>query len=76
MRGDAEARLKAGWTPERIGERARLEGHPWVSKETIYKHIYADARAGGTLVSGMDDAEGEEGRLPSTRCPTRSPVSE
>ncbi len=41
VRADPEARLKEDWTPEMIGERARLEGRPWVCKETIYKHVYA-----------------------------------
>ena len=30
VRADAEARLRAGWTPEIIGQRARLEGRAWV----------------------------------------------
>lgn len=49
VRRDAEAKLERGWTPEIIGERARLEGRAWVCKETIYKYIYADAKAGGNL---------------------------
>ena len=49
VRIDVEERLEAGWTPELIGGRARLEGREWVCKETIYKHIYADAKKGGTL---------------------------
>ena len=56
VRVDAEARLKAGWTPEIIGERARLEGRAWVCKETIYKHIYADAKAGGSLWENLPRA--------------------
>lgn len=46
---DAEERLREGWTPEMISGRARLEERPWVCKETIYKHVYADAKAGGDL---------------------------
>jgi len=57
VRADAEARLKEGWTPEMIGERARLEGRPWVCKETIYKHVYADAKAGGTLWKNLPRAK-------------------
>ncbi len=49
VRADAEARLKEGWTPEMIGKRAKLEGRAWVCKETIYKHIYDDAKEGGNL---------------------------
>ena len=65
VRADAEARLKAGWTPEMIGQRARLEGRPWVCKETIYKHIYADAKAGGTLWKNLPRAKRQRRR----RCP-------
>ena len=65
VRVDAEARIKEGWTPEIIGERARLEGRPWVCKETIYKHIYADAKAGGTLWMHLPRAKRKRHR----RCP-------
>jgi IS30 family transposase len=65
VRADAEARLKAGWTPEMIGQRARLEGRPWVCKETIYKHIYADAKTGGTLWQHLPRAKRQRQR----RCP-------
>jgi len=49
VRLDAEARIKEGWTPDMIGNRARLEGRPWVNKETIYKYVYDEAKGGGTL---------------------------
>ena len=49
VRLDAVARLREGWTPEIISGRARLEGRPWVCKETIYKHVYVDAKLGGDL---------------------------
>jgi IS30 family transposase len=49
VRLDAVTRLRAGWTPEIISGRARLEGRPWVCKETIYKHVYGDAKQGGDL---------------------------
>ncbi|MCX6908805.1 MAG: IS30 family transposase [Verrucomicrobia bacterium] len=65
VRVDAEARLKAGWTPEMIGQRARLEGRAWVCKETIYQHIYADAKAGGTLWQHLPRAKRQRRR----RCP-------
>lgn len=65
VRVDAEARLKEGWTPEIIGQRARLEGRAWVCKETIYKHIYADAKAGGTLWENLPRARRKRRR----RCP-------
>ena len=65
VRADAEARLKKGWTPEMISERARLEGRPSVCKETIYKHVYADAKAGGTLWKNLPRAKRKRRR----RCP-------
>ena len=65
VRADAEARLKEGWTPEIIGERARLEGRAHVCKETIYKYIYADAKAGGTLWKHLPRANRKRRR----RCP-------
>jgi len=65
VRADAEARLKEGWTPAIIGGRARLEGRPWVCAETIYTHIYADAKAGGTLWKHLPRAKRKRRR----RCP-------
>lgn len=65
VRLDAVARLKTGWTPEIIGQRARLEGRAWVCKETIYKHIYADAKNGGTLWTNLPRAHRKRRR----RCP-------
>mgnify|MGYP001236350443 CR=1 FL=1 len=65
VRVDAEARLQEGWTPEMIGARARLEGRAWVCKETIYKHVYADAKAGGTLWKNLPRARRQRRR----RCP-------
>ena len=46
---DAEKHLRDGWTPAIISGRARLEGRPHVCKETLYKHVYADAKRGGKL---------------------------
>jgi len=65
VRADAEARLKEGWTPEIISQRARLEGRPHVCKETIYKHVYADAKAGGALWKNLPRAKRKRRR----RCP-------
>jgi IS30 family transposase len=61
----AEVRIKEGWTPAIIGGRARLEGRPWVCAETIYKHSYADAKAGGTLWKNLPRAKRKRRR----RCP-------
>ena len=65
VRTDAEIRLRDGWTPEIISERARLEGRASVCKETIYKHIYADAKAGGDLWKNLPRARRKRRR----RCP-------
>ena len=65
VRVDAEARLREGWTPEIISERARLEGRANVCKETIYKHIYAEAKAGGSLWEHLPRAKRKRHR----RCP-------
>ena len=65
VRIDAEARLKDGWTPDIIGNRARLDGRAWVCKETIYKHIYADAKAGGKLWMNLPRSRRKRHR----RCP-------
>jgi len=37
------------WTPEQISERAKREGGIPVSTTTVYRHIAADRKAGGTL---------------------------
>ena len=62
---EAEKRLREGWTPEIISGRARLEGREWVCKETIYKHVYADAKAGGDLWRNLPRAHRKRRR----RCP-------
>ncbi|MHB2029598.1 MAG: IS30 family transposase [Acidimicrobiales bacterium] len=65
VRAEAEARIEEGWTPAIISGRARLEGRPWVSAETIYQHVYADAKAGGTLWKSLPRAKRKRRR----RCP-------
>lgn len=65
VRVEAESRIKEGWTPEIISQRARLEGRAWVCKETIYKYVYADAKAGGTLWKNLPRAKRKRRR----RCP-------
>ena len=62
---DAEAKLREGWTPDMISGRARLDERPSVCKETIYKHIYKDARAGGELWTYLPRAHRKRRR----RCP-------
>ena len=65
MKANAEARLKEGWTPEIISQRARHEGRTYVCKETIYQHIYADAKDGGELWKELPRARRKRRR----RCP-------
>jgi len=65
VRLDAEARLREGWTPEIISGRARLEGRPRVCKETIYKHVHADAKRGGDLWTHLPRSRRKRRR----RCP-------
>ena len=65
VKADAEVRVRGGWTPEMISGRARLDGRPWVCKETIYRHIYAEAEAGGDLWTHLPRASRKRRR----RCP-------
>lgn len=44
-----EAKLVETWSPEQISGYLKANGKPTVSHESIYQHIYADKRAGGTL---------------------------
>lgn len=65
VRLDAEEKLRKGWTPEIICGRAELEGRAHVCKETVYKHVYADAKAGGDLWKCLPRAK----RARKRRCP-------
>jgi transposase, IS30 family len=65
VKEDIDRRLRERWTPEMTSQRARLEGRPTVSKETIYKYIYADAKAGGSLWKHLPRAKRKRRR----RCP-------
>lgn len=60
-----ETQLRAGWTPDMISGRARLEQCPNVCKETIYQYVYADARNGGTLWKSLPRSKRKRHR----RCP-------
>jgi IS30 family transposase len=44
-----EARLRQDWSPEQVAGRLRVDGTLRISHETIYRYIWADKRAGGTL---------------------------
>jgi len=65
VRRDVEEKLRKGWTPEIICGRAKLEGRAHVCKETIYKHVYEDAKAGGELWKNLPRAKRKRKR----RCP-------
>ena len=65
VRLHVDACLKIGWTPDIISNRAKLEGRPWVCKETIYQYIYDDAKAGGELWKSLPRAKRKRHR----RCP-------
>jgi len=41
--------LREDWSPEQVAGRLRFEGTLAISHETIYRHIWADRRHGGTL---------------------------
>lgn len=44
-----EAKLAELWSPEQISGYLKANGQPGISHETIYRHIYANRRAGGDL---------------------------
>lgn len=45
--------LARKWSPQQISERLRLEGHESVCYETIYQHVYANFKSGGTLFTNL-----------------------
>lgn len=65
IRIEVELRLQEGWTPAIISGRARFEGRPSVCAETIYKYIYADAKAGGEIWKTLPRSHRKRRR----RCP-------
>jgi len=46
---EIEKRIKQEWSPEQINGRAKMDERAMVSVETIYQHVYKDAKAGGEL---------------------------
>ena len=48
-----DERLGELWSPEQICGCLKKLGQPSASHETIYQHIYADKRAGGTLYRAL-----------------------
>jgi IS30 family transposase len=51
-----QALLRADWSPEQVAGRLRLERALAISHETIYRYIWADKRAGGTLYTHLRGA--------------------
>lgn len=54
--GRIQALLREDWSPEQIAGRLRLEGALCISHETVYRYIWADKRAGGTLYQHLRGA--------------------
>jgi len=48
--------LQADWSPEQIAGRLRLDGTLAISHETIYRYIWADKAAGGSLYTHLRGA--------------------
>jgi IS30 family transposase len=44
-----EEKLAEAWSPEQISGHLKARCQPGVSYESIYLHIYADKRAGGSF---------------------------
>jgi IS30 family transposase len=45
--------LQADWSPEQIAGRLRLEGTLAISHETIYRYVWCDKAAGGSLYTHL-----------------------
>jgi len=48
--------LREDWSPEQVAGRLRLERELEISHETIYRYIWAEKRAGGTLYQHLRGA--------------------
>jgi IS30 family transposase len=44
-----EELLREEWSPEQVAGYLRRHGELWISHETIYRHVWADWKKGGTL---------------------------
>lgn len=69
-------KLKQGWSPEQVGGRFRHHdyvGEPrmWISHETVYRYIWEDKRAGGTLYRYLRRRRVKYGKRGSGRHPNR-----
>jgi IS30 family transposase len=78
-----EARLREQWSPEQIAGRLHRDGQLRISHETIYRYVWADKRAGGTLYTHLRGARKQRrkrygrydsrGRLAGKRAITERP---
>lgn len=57
MRTEIGERLGKGWTPATISGRARYEGRAMISREWIYRYIYAAGKAGNDLWTKLPRAK-------------------
>lgn len=48
-----ESEIRHEWSPEQVSGRAKLDGRPTVSHETIYQHIWKDKQQGGDLYKSL-----------------------
>ena len=53
---EVEALIRQDYSPEQVSGRLRLEGGLRISHETIYRHIWRDKQAGGTLYQHLRGA--------------------
>lgn len=83
--GRVEELLKAKWSPEQVAGHLRRAGELAISHETIYRHIWRDLRAGGTLHAHLRSARKQcrkrygrydsRGRLAGKRMISERPAS-
>ena len=69
-------KLKQGWSPEQVGGRFRYHdyaGEPrmWISHESVYRYVWEDKRAGGTLYRYLRRRRVKYGKRGSGRHPNR-----
>ncbi len=75
-----EKRLRQAWSPEQIAGRLRRHEAPndprrWISHETIYRHVRADRRAGGSLFRSLRHGKRKYDKRYAP-CPTRGRIKD
>ena len=78
-------RLRDEWSPQQISLRLRAQSRVRVSHESIYQHVYADKRKGGTLHRSLrcqkkrrkryGSGRQRRGQIAGRRCISERPVS-